>query len=112
MPALEELGTRQRQTSYQTNAPSRQETRTATRDIGMTKNVTASLTFSAATGRVSGANGTFANFVAGDTLLIEGTNLNNGERIVTGIDTTNHAFLSLNFPPQNEGPIAATVRTT
>jgi hypothetical protein len=49
--------------------------------------------------------------VAGDPILVEGTNLNNGERIITGIDTVNSAYLVIDPPPKNEGPVTATVRT-
>lgn len=87
-------------------------TGTLTRDVGMSKNVTASITFvGGGTNQLQAANGTFANFVAGDPVLVEGTNLNNGEFITTAIDSVNHAFLTVDPPPKAEGPITATVRT-
>src|SRR5216683_1565513 len=72
-----------------------------TRDVGMSKNVTASITFV--------ANGTFNNFAVDDMILVEGTNLNNGIFTVTAIDGTNHAFLTVDNPPKAEGPVTATV---
>ena len=83
-----------------------------TRDVGMSKNVTASITFVAGgTNQLQGANGTFNNFVADDMILVEGTNLNNGIFTVTAIDGTNHAFLTVDNPPKAEGPVTATVRS-
>lgn len=105
------LGTRTLQGFRKEHPADRLFDRGLTRDVGMTKNATASMTFTASSSEVSAANGTFANFVAGDPILIEGTNLNNGERIVTGIDATNQSYLVLDEPPQNEGPVTATVRT-
>jgi hypothetical protein len=83
-----------------------------TRDVGMTKNVTASITFTTATKKLTAANGTFANFVAGDPIFVAGTNLNDGEFTITAIDGVNQAFLTVDPPPKNEGPLTATVRTT
>jgi len=103
------LGTRSSQNTRQETFSTRSANASRTLDLGMSKNVIALLTFGG--NQVSGANGTFAAFVVGDVLLVEGVNLNNGNFEVAGIDGTNHAFLTLNPPPKPEGPIIATVRT-
>lgn len=105
------LGTRTLQGQRKEHPPGPSFTRSLTPDVGMSKYVSASLTFTAGTGEISGANGTFAAFVAGDPILVEDTNLNNGEFIVTGIDTVNSAYLVVDPPPKNEGPLTALVRT-
>lgn len=105
------LGTRTKQSFRKEHFDQGSSTRFLTRDVGMTKLVTASLTFNAGTSQVSGANGTFANFAVGDDLVIEGTNLNNGFYTTIAIDGVNHAFLQLDPPPKSEGPLSATVRT-
>lgn len=84
--------------------------RSLTRDVGMSKLVTASMTFHPSSGKVTAANGTFAPFVAGDPIVIEGTNLNNGERVITAVDAANQSYLVLDAPPQSE-TATATVRT-
>jgi hypothetical protein len=43
--------------------------------------------------------------------MVEGTALNNGFYLVTALDATNHAFLTVDQGLHNEGPITATVRT-
>lgn len=107
-----QLGTRTRQNFEQERTDQGSDTRSHTRDVGMTKNVAASLTFAAATGRATGANGTFTGtFAVGDPVLVQATNLNNGFFIVTGLDGVNAAYLVLDPPPKNEGPISATLRT-
>lgn len=111
MSALEELGTRSQQNRYQTHAPSRFTHVRNTRDKGMSKRVVTSLTFTASDGRVTGATNDFAAFVVGDPLVITGTALNDGERIVTAIDASDHAFLVLDFPPKDESGITCEVRT-
>jgi hypothetical protein len=105
------LGTRTLQSQRREHPAEPGYAQSLTCDVGMSKNVTASLTFVAGSAEITGANGTFANFVAGDPILVEGTNLNNGERIITGIDTVNSAYLVIDPPPKNEGPVTATVRT-
>lgn len=105
------LGTRTLQTQRLEHPNSRSFAQTLTRDVGMSKNISALITFSASSSQLQAANGTFANFAAGDPILAEGVNLNNGEFIITGIDTTNHAFLTVDPAPKNEGPLTARVRT-
>ena len=105
-------GTRTRQAVIHTRIDHGSETRSHTRDVGMSKNITASTTFvSSPTSQAQAANGTFANFAVNDVLLVEGVNLNNGFFTVVGIDSANHAYLVLDPPPKSEGPTTATVRT-
>ena len=106
------VGTRTRQNWSRERADQGHESRTHTRDVGMSKRVTSNLTFTAATGRITGANGDFAKFALNDTLLVAGTNLNDGPSfVVTGLDAVNNAYVVVDPPPKNEGPISATVRT-
>lgn len=105
-------GTRARQEPFNTRIDQGNETRSHTRDIGMTKNVTASVTFvNSATKQAQAANGTFAAFAVNDQVLVDGANLNNGFFTVTGLDGTNQSYLVLDPPPKNEGPITVTIRT-
>lgn len=105
-------GTRQLTGFRKGHPPTETFDRTLTRDVGLNKNVTASITFVAATtSQLQAANGTFANFAVGDPIMVEGTNLNNGKFTVTGIDGTNQSYLTVDVPPKNEGPVNATVRT-
>jgi hypothetical protein len=105
-------GTRTRQNVQKTATPSESESSTHTRDVGMTKNVTASCTFvNSTTKQVQAANGTFAAFALNDLILVERTNHNNGDFVVTAIDTVNQAYLTLAPSPSNEGPLTATIRS-
>ncbi|HEV2187509.1 MAG TPA: hypothetical protein VGR70_09890 [Stellaceae bacterium] len=110
MPA--NFGTRTRQNFAKERVQQGSMTKTYTRDLGMTKNVTASLTFAVA-GTITGANGTFnaPPWTIGDDILVEGVNLNDGYFRIIGIDAVNGAFLTVDPPPKNEGPLNATVRT-
>lgn len=103
------VGTRTRANQLHIEPAATSMTRSYTRDVGMSKLATASMTFGS--GKVSAANGTFASFVAGDLVLAEGVSLNNGYFTVTAIDGTNQSFLTLSPPPKSEGPLTATVRT-
>lgn len=105
-----EVGTRSRTTALNGRTEGGSMTRSLSRDVGMSKLATASMTFGS--GEVSAANGTFSAFQAGDVVLAEGTNLNNGFFDVTGIDTVNGAYLTLAPAPKAEGPLSATVRTS
>ncbi|HEY2068267.1 MAG TPA: hypothetical protein VGG48_01835 [Rhizomicrobium sp.] len=105
------LGTRTLQGQRREHPSEAGSTRSYTRDKSMSKNVTASITFSAADGKLEAANGTFTAFVAGDPVFVQGTNLNNGDFIITAIDATNSAYLAVDPAPKDEGPLSATVRT-
>lgn len=88
------------------------ETRSHTRDVGMSKIRTTTATFTSGTARITGSNGDFSAFAINDPILIENTNLNNGFKTITGLDGVNGAYLVLDPPPKDEGPIANTfVRT-
>ena len=87
----------------------RGETQYHTLDVGMTKRVVASVTFTAT--QATAANGTFSAFAAGDLVLVEGTALNNGTHLVTGIDAVNASFLTFDQGAKAEGPVTATIRT-
>lgn len=102
------VGTRSVSQTRKEHVDAGQETRSHTRDKGMSKNVTNTMTFSTG-GTITGSNGDFSAFVVGDTVLVNGTNLNNGYHNVTGIDGTNHAFLTVDPAPKNE-TVSATVR--
>ncbi len=105
-------GTRQKTGLTFEHPPSQKLDRDYTQDLGLSKNVTASITFVASpTAQLQAANGTFAAFAAGDLILVENTGLNNGVFNVTGIDAVNHSFLTVDNPPQNEGPVTAQVRS-
>jgi hypothetical protein len=82
----------------------------AQQDKGSTNQLTASLTFTAATARMAGGNGTFAAFGIGDRFLVEGTVTNDGRFGVTGIDAVNQAYLTVAPAPKDQGAISATLR--
>ena len=104
------MGTRTKATLHYERVDQGAETRFHTRDVGMTKNVTASITFGS--GNATGANGTFTGtFAVNDPVLIEGANLNNGFFTITALDATNAAYLTLDPPPKAEGPLTVTLRT-
>lgn len=104
------LGTRTQQSMRKERIDQGSDTRALTRDLGMTKNVTASITFGS--GKATGASGTFTGtFAVGDPVLIDGALLNNGYFTVTGLDATNAAYLTLDPPPKAEGPLSVTLRT-
>lgn len=106
-----EVGTRTRANELHIAPPSGHMTRGITRDLGLSKLATASLTYAAGSGEVTAVNGTFSAFAIGDLVLSEGTNLNNGFFTVTAIDTLNGAYLVLSPAPTTEGPVTATIRT-
>lgn len=103
------LGTRVRQNFHNERNPQGALTKFYTRDLGMSKNVTASTTFAAGTGKATAAAATFAAFAVGDDVVVEGTNTNNGYFHVIATDAS--TFITLDPPPKNEGPVSATVRS-
>lgn len=105
-----ELGTRQKQNFRYGHPASQREDRVHSRDVGMSKNVTASMTFTASNGRATAAASTFAAFAVGDPVLVSGTNLNNGTFQVLSTDAS--TFVQLDVPVKDEGPLSATMRTT
>src|SRR5579872_3040593 len=105
------LGTRNVPTQTENSLPptTRSASQSLTRDPGMSKNVTASVTFvNSGTNQLQAAGGTFAAFVAGDTVLVEGANLNNGTFEVLATDAS--TYLQVAGGVKNEGPVTVTVR--
>src|SRR4029077_2513676 len=110
-PLVRTLGTRTRQNSEGLTIDQGSRTRRRHTDKGMSKRAQASVTFASATGRVTGPNGTFANFKPQDPLEVFGTNLNNGFFEIFSIDAVNQAYMVLDPPPKDEGPIVCVLRT-
>lgn len=110
---MNEIGTRTRNNILGIASDQGFDTRTHAADPGMKKLVTASCTFvNSATKQIQAANGTFTGrFVAGDEILVEGANLNQGYFTVTGIDATNGAYIVVSPSCKNEGPVTVTIRT-
>lgn len=112
MSILMQTGTRQPHAHPSTSGFNQSIDRSMQQDVGMSKRVSAAITFVAATtSQLQAANGTFANFAVDDVIVVEGTNLNNGVFTVQGIDGTNQSFLTVDNPPKTEGPITAIVRS-
>ena len=112
MPAS--LGTRSKSGFKYERLAQGNDTRSYTRDLGMTKRVTASLTFASAGATLTGANGTFTGtFAVNDPMWVEnGAVLNQGAFFtITGLDAVNAAYLTLDPAPKDEGPLTITVRT-
>lgn len=106
------VGTRRQQGRRFSRVDQGRETRSHTRDLGMAERVAGvSLTFTSATGEIAGANGTFTAFRVNDQILVGGTLLNNGYKTITGLDATNAAYVVVDPPPADEGPVTANVRT-
>jgi hypothetical protein len=59
----------------------------------------------------SGGSAFQSSWRVNDPVLVEGANLNNGFFTITALDPTNAAFLTLDPPPKNEGPISVLMRT-
>lgn len=103
------LGTRTSQNVFRVRPDQGSETRGHQQDVGMSKRKIVTATFTASNGRITGSASDFAAFVLNDPILIEGTNLNNGYKTVTGLDGGSQAFLVVDPPPKDEGPIANTL---
>lgn len=106
------VGTRTPQLMSKERVDQGSDTRTRNSDLGMSKRVVTSATFTASDGKVTGSTNDFTAFAAGEEVLIQATNLNNGFHTITAIDGTNHAFLVLDPPPKDEGPVANTLVRT
>jgi hypothetical protein len=105
------FGTRTIATRRQLHPPGGSLHSSQNTDPGMSKRVTASITFGG--GNATGATNTFAppSFALWDTVEVLGANLNAGFFTVTGLDAVNAAYLTLDPPPKSEGPITVTIRT-
>ena len=116
-------GTRQRANSQFERVAQGHPNGGITRDVGMSKNVTADMTFVAGEevlgafvlfpngARPTAANGTFAAFAVDDPIEITGTPINLGFFTVIGIDTVNASYLILDPPAVAGGPYETTIRT-
>lgn len=83
-----------------------------TRDVGMRRRIAAaSLTFTASTGRISGANGTFVDIAINRIIFVQNSNRNDGYFEVTARDNVNFASITVSPPPKDEGPVTVTMRT-
>lgn len=105
------VGTRTRQNLSRERADQGSDTRSHTRDLKMSKNVTSSATFTT-DGKITGSNGDFSAFALNDTILVQNALLNNGFFTITALDGTNHAFVTVDPPPKAEGPLSVTIRTS
>jgi hypothetical protein len=106
------LGTRTSQNAFRSRPDQGTETRGHQQDVGMTKRKVTTATFTASNGRITGSASDFAAFALNDPILIEGTLLNNGFKTVTGLDGGSQAYLTLDPPPKDEGPVANTLVRT
>jgi hypothetical protein len=75
----------------------------------MSKNVTASVTFSSATGEATATAGTFTNFDVRDSIVVTGSPTNDGYYTVLATDAS--TYLTLDPPPKNGGPSTVNIRT-
>lgn len=107
-----QIGTRIRMSTHRGRLGQGSDTRSHTRDVGMSKRIVKTLTFAAGTGRVTGANNDFAAFRPGDPILVQGTRLNNGLFEIAATDAVNSAFLRLDPPPKDEAGVANTIIRT
>lgn len=109
--SLIENGTRQPQTAAQTvGSSTRTYTRSYSADPGLAAQASGAFTFAAGLPGTITLTGAFtAGFTAQNSVLVEGTNLNNGLFYVTAV-TAN--ALTVTPPPASEtAPATATVRS-
>ena len=105
------LGTRTLSNPTWSDPPGASETRTHSEDPGMALYAApASTVFSASLGTaVPGSGSLPAGMVAGTTVLIEGTNLNNGTFLVTAYSAS--LGITLDPPPKSETSTTCIIRT-
>lgn len=77
-----------------------------TRDLGMSKRVLPSATFSGST--ISDPATNFSVFAVNDEIVLMGSALNNGTRTVL---TVGSSFITVDWPVKTEGPISVEIRT-
>jgi hypothetical protein len=103
-------GTRQRREFYNERPESREPNNKYTRDVGMTKRLVISATFSGSTITDLASDFVAAGFAVNDQIMVWGTAYNNGVRTILSLTTT---ALTVDWPVTTEGPIAGvTVRMT
>ncbi len=105
------LGTRTKQSTSQLHPPGGALRSSYTRDVGMSKRVSVTTTFTAVDGRITGVAGDFTAFANKDPIVVQGAVLNAGAFLIVGLDEVDHAYLTVDPAPKDEGPIAVTIRT-
>lgn len=104
------FGTRTRRNVAHERVSQSRPNSVTTRDVGMTKLISASITFGS--GQLLAANNTFTSFAVGDGIVVENApEAVCGFYTVTGIDVISATYLIVDPPPQAAGPVSATVRT-
>lgn len=99
-------GTRQRTSNSAIQSDTRIPNGALEADVGISKRFFGSVTFAATGNSLTAANGAFANFIVGDPIIVHGSNLNDGERQITAIDTVNSSYLVVAGATKTEGPVA------
>lgn len=109
---MSNLGTRSKATTSQ-NFQERCGAQTKlSRDVGMSKRVVTTATFTSSNGRITGSANDFLAFLVGDPIVIYGAVLNSAAgHSVVAIDGASHAFLQFDQGVKDEGPISVEVRT-
>jgi len=100
---MRRIGTRFKQGFWQGKAPTRTQTRTYTRDIGMKARAVDTVTFAAPGSATFNTAANSNNYVVGQRVKIGPTNLNNGVQQITAIAA---GVLTLAEGVKAEGPIA------
>jgi hypothetical protein len=110
---MQSIGTRGYSRNRQERVDQGQMTRTLDRDpdaMKLMEDITVS--FVAASAQIQSTAGIFDfAFVAGDDLLVEGANLNNGYFHVIAVGEPSFSYLLVDPPPKDEGPLMVTLRT-
>lgn len=110
---MDELGTRIRATQPNNRIDQGSDSRFFTRDQGMLKLITDTVTFAPGPpGTITGSiAGEFSVFAVWDPIEVYNPNLNAGFFTITYVDPSGN-FIQVDPPPKPEGPIAVTIRTT
>lgn len=102
-------GTRETKSFFRSMRPStRMDNNRHSRDVGISKRIIASATFSGST--ISDAASNFTVFKAGDRIIIVGSSggLNNGDRTILSVSSQS---ITVDFPVKTEGPTTVAIRT-
>ena len=94
-------GTRETKSFFKSRPSTRQDSRSLTRDVGLSKRVIANATFGGSTIFDAAAN--FTVFKVGDMIQITGTvgGLNNGDRTILSVTASQ---ITVDAPVKSEGP--------
>lgn len=98
-----ENGTRQRQGKYHERPETRFPNGKYRTDLGLSKRVICSATFTASDSKLTDAAADFTDFAVNDEVIIWNSASNNGVRRVLAVETT---ALTFDFPVKDEGPTA------